>query len=285
MRPLQPKTIKAYLSSVRSLHVDAGLPFDAIESPTLQRLIRGVKQYYGEKGRRPKRPITLSILQAITSPSLAGDLSVISNAVLDAAFKVAWSGFLRTGEFTLGDRAEFDPVMALTRDSVQFLPSFDTPTHVRLTLPASKTDPFRQGVSIIIAAVPGLLTCPVAALKNLFTVHPLPLKSPLFADALGAPLRRSSFISELKRRITLTGLDSTEYAGHSFRRGAATSAAAAGYSDYEVQLLGRWRSDAYKLYIDVPADRLLHLSSRLHVAVAHAQLPGPLALHFASVVA
>ncbi|KAI0077821.1 hypothetical protein K474DRAFT_1707003 [Panus rudis PR-1116 ss-1] len=43
------------------------------------------------------------------------------------------------------------------------------------------------------------------------------------------------------------------------------------YSDYEIQQLGRWRSDAYKLYIDVPKDRILHLSTRLHWADPQAQ--------------
>ena len=33
---LQPKTIKSYLSTVRSLHVDEGLPFDACESETVR---------------------------------------------------------------------------------------------------------------------------------------------------------------------------------------------------------------------------------------------------------
>ena len=64
---------------------------------------------------------------------------------------------------------------------------------------------------------------------------------------------------------------------------SATSAASVGYSDYEIQLLGRWRSDAYKLYLDVPRDRILHLSSSLHVALAPAQPPAPPMLPFASV--
>ena len=75
------------------------------------------------------------------------------------------------------------------------------------------------------------------------------------------------------------------YTGHSFRRGAASSAAAAGYSDYEIQLLGRWRSDAYRLYIDVPHDCLLHLSTRLHWAVPDAQPFTPPELRLASTLA
>lgn len=140
-------------------------------------------------------------------------------------------------------------------------------------------------MTITIAAAPGSSTCAVKSLKNLFTIQPLPSTAPLFADHLGKPLTRSTFITTLKTRLASIGLDSTKYSGHSFRRGAATSAAAAGYSDYEIQLLGRWRSDAYKLYLDVPHNRVLHLSARLHVAAARSPLFEPPALLVVPVVA
>ncbi|KIK63303.1 hypothetical protein GYMLUDRAFT_57544 [Collybiopsis luxurians FD-317 M1] len=130
MHPLQPKTIKAYLSSVQSLHVDADLPFEACESVTLQCIICRIKQYYGEKGQNPKLPITLDVLHAITAPALSGNLGSVPNAIFDAASKLAWSALFQTGEFALGDHKTFDPTVHLTQDSVQFLPSIDNPTHV-----------------------------------------------------------------------------------------------------------------------------------------------------------
>jgi hypothetical protein len=51
---------------------------------------------------------------------------------------------------------------------------------------------------------------------------------------------------------------------HSFRRGAATSACRAGLSEFEVQLLGCWKSDSFKLYIDSDSADLLRLGQRLH---------------------
>ncbi|KAJ7878330.1 hypothetical protein B0H14DRAFT_3778456 [Mycena olivaceomarginata] len=80
--------------------------------------------------------------------------------------------------------------------------------------------------------------------------------------------QKMAFIRTLKARITAIGLDQSGYSGHSFRRGAATAAAIAGYADFEIQLLGRRRSDTYKLYLDVPRNRVLSLSARLHVAAA-----------------
>jgi hypothetical protein len=42
------------------------------------------------------------------------------------------------------------------------------------------------------------------------------------------------------------------------------SAAAAGYSNYKIQLLGRWRSNCHKLYIKLPVHRILSLSTAMH---------------------
>jgi hypothetical protein len=107
-------------------------------------------------------------------------------------------------------------------------------------------------------------------MKHLFAIHPLPPNAPLFGKADSSPLRHSEFIRTLKARISDIGLDQSGYSGHSFWRGAATAAAIAGYADFEIQLLGRWQSDAYKLYLDVPKNRVLSLSARLHVAAAPA---------------
>ena len=46
------------------------------------------------------------------------------------------------------------------------------------------------------------------------------------------------------------------YAGHSFRIGAATSAAAAGIPAHMVQALGCWSSDAFKFYTRSSRDSL-----------------------------
>ena len=61
----------------------------------------------------------------------------------------------------------------------------------------------------------------------------------------------------------MAGFDATKISGHSFHQGAASSAAAASFNDYEIQQLGRWHSDSYKLYMDISQHRLLSLSSHL----------------------
>ena len=47
----------------------------------------------------------------------------------------------------------------------------------------------------------------------------------------------------------LASMDLAQYTGHSFRIGAATSAAQVGLSDSPIQILGRWRSSAFQHYL------------------------------------
>ena len=173
-----------------------------------------------------------------------------------AAFCLAFAGFLRAGEFTYSARDWGDVEFYkwfLTRRSVRFHED-----HIELTLPASKTDPFRQGVTLTIAAT-GDEACAVTALRRLFHDWPASLSSPLFE--LGGSFTRQRLTETLRETLTAVGIDGY-YTGYSFRRGAATSAREAGLSEDEIQLLGRWKSDSYRLYIVTYPARILAASRR-----------------------
>ncbi|KAF7366908.1 Integrase/recombinase xerD [Mycena sanguinolenta] len=240
---VQPKTIKAYLSAVRSLHVDADLPFSICEAPIVQRLIRGIKRFHGEKDRKPVQPITRPILLAILAQLRPG--IVAGHTTLYAAYCLGYAGLLRSGEITVGSGK--DASLNLTRDAIQFIPDFESCTHLNLTLPGSKTDPFRKGITITVAAAPNQPSCPITAVKQMYSELPRAGNAPLFEGVDSKPLHYRAFVSGIRDSLTAAGIDASAFAGHSLRRGAATEAAAAGFNDYEIQLLGRWRSDAYKL--------------------------------------
>jgi hypothetical protein len=70
---------------------------------------------------------------------------------------------------------------------------------------------------------------------------------------------------KLHRTLVSVGVDPAPSAGHSFRRGAATSAAAAGVEDAVIKILGRWSSSAYMSYIRMPQRNLAEVSRRLVV--------------------
>ena len=56
--------------------------------------------------------------------------------------------------------------------------------------------------------------------------------------------------------LAAEGMQLSFYSGHSFRIGAATTAAANGISDVMIKTTGRWESAAYTLYVRTPRDQL-----------------------------
>ena len=52
----------------------------------------------------------------------------------------------------------------------------------------------------------------------------------------------------MREALQPSGVDITQYSGHSFRIGAATTAAVVGIEDSLIRTLGRWESAAYLLY-------------------------------------
>ena len=132
---------------------------------------------------------------------------------------------------------------------------------IQLRIKQSKTDPFRQGVEVFLGRT-GTAICPVSALVGYIAVRN-PLPGPLFILTSGAPLTRPYLVSSLQAALRSAGLDDKQYNGHSFRIGAATTAAQQGIEDSLIQTLGRWRSDAYKLYIKLPRAQLASISQAL----------------------
>jgi hypothetical protein len=63
--------------------------------------------------------------------------------------------------------------------------------------------------------------------------------------------------------LAKAGLKPEKYAGHSFRIGAATTAAACGVQVVTIKTLGRWKSEAYQLYIRLPQSQLASVSRTL----------------------
>ena len=124
---------------------------------------------------------------------------------------------------------------------------------LRIKIKASKTDPFRQGVDIFVGRT-GNELCPVVATLA-YMVQRRPGPGPLFKFQDGKPLTRQRFVARVREALTSAGVDSSAYSGHTFRSGAATTAAKCGVSDVVIKMLRRWKSSAYQLYIKTPRDQ------------------------------
>ena len=91
-------------------------------------------------------------------------------------------------------------------------------------------------------------TCPVHWLKQ-FLSYRGPYGKNLFQHRDGTSVTRDQVMTVLRKALTFLGVDSTKYGTHSFRIGRCTDLAMAGFSDAQLRQMGRWRSDAFRLYI------------------------------------
>ena len=130
--------------------------------------------------------------------------------------------------------------------------------HLSVSIKQSKTDPFRRGVTISLGRTDAEL-CPVAALLAYLAVRGRG-DGPLFYFQDGRALTQSRLVVELRKALEACDLRPQDYLGHSFRIGAATTAAACGVPAETIMTLGRWKSQAYRLYVRLPREELTGVS-------------------------
>ena len=70
-------------------------------------------------------------------------------------------------------------------------------------------------------------------------------------------------VAAVRNALSSAELDVTLFNGHSFRIGAATSAALAGVPDSTIKLMGRSKSSAFTRYLRPPVQSMAALSSHL----------------------
>ena len=248
---LKPDTLQIYLSAIRSYHIDRCIPIEVFKSAFLARLVQGARNFFSGP-RHARLPITPDLLTAITpSPISRDDIN------MTAAFKLAFAGFLRMGEFTHTKQRAADS-QAFATANLTCSDVWLAADHATVRLKRSKTDRLHQGVTIIVAAT-GEHNCPVHALRQLFEKDPQPGDAPLFSLASGG-FPRGKILGILKQRLQKANIPTNAYSGHSFRRGAAQHAKDHGLLDEHIQALGRWTSDAFRRYFDTSHTELFRLN-------------------------
>jgi hypothetical protein len=134
---------------------------------------------------------------------------------------------------------------------------------IELFLPRSKTDQRGEGAFVALASVSGS-GVPISRIVRRFLGvarrRGAPVTAPLLARLVGTSgwgqgLGKAEFsrrlrqrLIELQERVPQLHLDLRSLSSHSLRKGGATAAADAGVSIGDIQLHGRWRSNAVFCY-------------------------------------
>lgn len=145
-----------------------------------------------------------------------------------AACCLGFFGFLRAGEFTIPSLEEYDETTHLSLADIA-LDSHSAPTLLRVHIKSSKTDPFRKGVDLFLGRTVSQI-CPVKAMTA-FLLERGPAPGPLFTLQDGSTLSRARLVAAVRTCLRAGGVNEEKYSGHSFRIGAATTAASKGIED------------------------------------------------------
>ena len=255
-KSIKYSSIKNYLAAVRHLHIRNGFCLDVTKMLRLHLILRGIKRSQGDQ-KRVRLPITIHHLRIFRLMLGIPTTTNYDSIMHWAAMTLAFFGFLRLGELTCNTK--YNSEVHLCPVDV----TFSTASVMHIRLKQSKTDPFRCGQTITIGQTNSDL-CPVAAMKHYLRIRKTaPEPGPLFVSMSAKPLTKDLLISETRRLLDLAGFNSSNFAGHSYRIGAATTAASVKLPQWLIKTLGRWSSDCYERYIQVPQSTLSNVAAAL----------------------
>ena len=236
-KDLSSSTIRSAGSAMAFLHKLHGLP-DPMEAFIVRKFLQGLSNMSTSQDIR--LPITRGILnRLIRSLSVMG-FSLYKVLMLRALYLTLFHGFLRIGEATSKTSSsspiQYKDLTFSSSEAVIILHQFK-----------HSKEPHRVGLSSALEEE----LCPVRTLQQFCVIrgsHP----GPLFASPGGCLYTCGSARDDLRSVLSFCGLDTARYKSHSFRIGAASDAALRGFSDAQIRLMGRWRSDAFRQYIRLP---------------------------------
>ena len=201
----------------------------------LQLVCRGIRCHQGDN-QWNRLLITLKILRTLKEQLRQSSYTFQEKLMLWPAFTIAFYGFFRASEYV---NLRWDDV---TYDEEQ----------MSITLHQSKTDPFRRGHTVHIFKTTSS-TCPLKALKRYKdSVTSTPPNAFQYHAGRFTPLSRPAVTRVIGQLLSQAGLNYMDYASHSFRIGAAITAAAAGLPAWMIKSLGRWSSNAHLFLYSLP---------------------------------
>jgi hypothetical protein len=254
LRKLSFASMRVYLHGVATAHVELGFdsPIVGPRSLTLWRMFRGMKRIQGAHAARRRLPMTTTILQKLEAVQ---DVGSLTGACVRAAMWLATCGLLRSGEVAYRTKGSI-PLLrkdlsfhAADESELTSAATWASACYMKLHVAASKTDPFRQGVDVIVSNDKAM----AAMLSYLQLRGPTHPEAVLLATTTGdaAPcLTVAALVSSTQGLLDKAGvIDSRLYLGHSFRKGGATSLHEAGMPDSLIKTMGRWLSFAFASYV------------------------------------
>ncbi|XP_060139102.1 uncharacterized protein LOC118082278 isoform X1 [Zootoca vivipara] len=189
-----------------------------------------------------RKPITFNLLFQIHKQLRKLCWSKYEARLFSAAYSIAFFGAFRIGEVVCeGSPSQAAKGILLSDLS---LSEKEVVIHIR----QSKTDQCGRGALMRLPATGHPGPCPVKDTRRFLHLRPAS-PGPFLIHQDGSCLARHQFTRVMRKAIAACGLPPSDFAAHSFRIGAATTAVHMGLSVDRIKDLGRWKSKAYKGYL------------------------------------
>ena len=235
-------TARTYLAAISTFHKLKGWA-DPTEGFLLKKLLQGFARAKARKDNR--LPITYDKLKQLVAnlDNICTDAYEV--LLFKTAFTLAFFGFLRVSELIGQGRPGTESRPGLQLADIRI--GSELVVHLR----ASKTDQLGKGTEVKLRPVrEAPAVCPVQVIRAYLAARPR-VNEQLLIHFNGNPLTRYQFQAVLKKAALFLGWDTSRFSSHSFRIGAATTAAKNGVSIASIMKKGRWQSAAVNTYIRV----------------------------------
>ena len=234
---LRANSIKSRLCAVAEKHKLADVR-DPTKSYTVKRLLSGYLK--GDGPAFLRRPIDACLLTLIFDNL---HLVTTHTFLFKALFSLMYHGSMRIGEVSKSRTTKH----TLTYNDILFTAEGDLAINFKTFKHSNGSE------SIILKQNVNSNICPVLTLQNYLQHRPPssgdPSQNFLFQYPDGEVISRSFVTNILKKTINTLGLNSKDFNCHSFRIGHTTDLFNANFPDYYIRRSGRWKSDAWKVYV------------------------------------
>ncbi len=233
------------MNIIRLLHAEWNLPNPVADNFKLKYTMQGIRRHIGDITVR-KQPITPELLIIILERL---DMSTSFDSSVWAVALTMFYGLLRRSNVLVSSDMAFDPHKHLRRRDITYH-QWGIMVHIRW----SKTNQYQSRTfDIPLPRLKQHRLCPVQAIFHAAKLSALANNDgPAFVylkDGHTQVLTSNLFIGRIRQCLQAGGVDPSEIASHSFRRGCATFCYAIGLPPDAIKLLGDWRSNCYQNYL------------------------------------
>ena len=266
VRSLRSTSIGVYFAGFRMLHLMKGSSAPNLRTDLVNQMITGVKNGNHAadvlSDRRSRQPVTFKIMSKLQLAIKTSRMDLRRKRLVWFAATSCLLGSFRIHEVLPEKRHTYDKTTTLMSEDVKKVETIhegDTTKTLSYHIKNPKENKTPQGIKVDIFENTGSLNwlCAVKAYEKYQLVsNGANPNQPLFTLQDGSGYTGAMFNEDVK--TLLSGKIDTSLGPlttHSFRAGLATMMAEAGCTDDQIQLAGRWSSDAFKLYVKTARPR------------------------------